>query len=400
MQNEITRGVLQEIIATLDIPESAYEKVEKRYQDLGKWFERPESRCAKFSPHVYPQGSFRLGTVNRPLHDDDEYDLDLGCRLRSGVTKSSHSQKDLKTLVGLDLEDYRIARQLDSKLEEKHRCWRLPYQDELAFHMDTVPSIPQEAQRIQSLTEEMVKAGSVRALAENVARLAGAITDNRHPQYAQIAFDWRISNSEGYALWFESQMKLATTLLEKRAMEAKVARVDDLPARKWKSPLQQAVQILKRHRDVMFADNPQGEPISIIITTLSAQAYQGEQDVAAALERILTDMGNYVRTTKPRVPNPVNPAEDFADKWSDPKYQHLNLETNFDLWLEQAREDFNLLNTSRDLKFLSEQALEKFGSTVSTQTLREKLGLGTASVVTEPKRHNIVVPAAKPWAQD
>src|SRR5688572_16243631 len=124
MQNEITRGVLQEIIATLDIPESAHEKVERRYLDLGKWFERPESRCSKFAPHVYPQGSFRLGTVNRPLHEDDEYDLDLGCRLRKGVTKSSHSQKELKTLVGLDLEDYRTARQLESKLEEKHRCWR------------------------------------------------------------------------------------------------------------------------------------------------------------------------------------------------------------------------------------------------------------------------------------
>jgi hypothetical protein len=36
------------------------------------------------------------------------------------------------------------------------------------------------------------------------------------------------------------------------------------------------------------------------------------------LERILTDMHLYVRQTIPRVPNPVNPAEDFADKWYDP----------------------------------------------------------------------------------
>jgi hypothetical protein len=35
-----------------------------------------------------------------------------------------------------------------------------------------------------------------------------------------------------------------------------------------KTPLQQAVQILKRHRDMMFADDPEHKPISVIITTL------------------------------------------------------------------------------------------------------------------------------------
>ena len=78
---------------------------------------------------------------------------------------------------------------------------------------------------------------------------------------------------------------------------AKAAKVDDLPARKWKSPLQEAIQILKRHRDVMFQDARDSAPISATITTLAALSYRGEPDAASALERILTDMHLYVRQT-------------------------------------------------------------------------------------------------------
>jgi len=401
MSNKTNRETIEQIAATIEIPETAYEKAENRYKDLGEWFGRPQAKCSKFDPHIYAQGSFRLGTVVRPLNETDEYDLDLGCRLRQGVSKSTHTQKQLKMLVGVDLEDYRKARGIKNNLEEKRRCWRLQYADEMSFHMDAVPSIPEEARRKQSLNEAMVKAGSATDLALRVAGFAGAITDNRRANYAVISPDWRVSNSEGYALWFESRMKLAMALLEKRAFEAKAAQVDDLPARKWKSPLQQCVQILKRHRDVMFSDDPDGQPISIIITTLAARAYQGETDTATALERILTDMGSYVRRTSPRVPNPVNPfEEDFADKWADPKYRHLDLETKFWWWLDQAQADFEAIGKSRDANFIVEQAKTKFSATLDSDVLKARLGLGSVHIVTAPKIHTIAENPAKPWAQD
>jgi hypothetical protein len=393
MSDQTTRRIIEEIVSSIDIPESAYEKAEARYKDLGEWFGRPEAECAEFDPHIYPQGSFRLGTVVR----SEEYDLDFGCRLRRGVSKSTHTQKELKSLVGADMEEYRRARRIESGLKERPRCWRLQYADELSFHMDGVPSIPEEAKQRQLLREAMVKAGTADLLAQNVASFAGAITDNRLPNYDTISPDWRISNSEGSAVWFESRMKLAMTLLEQRAIEAKAAKVDDLPARKWKSPLQHSVQILKRHRDVMFADDQDGKPISVIITTLAAEAYQGEQDVASALETVLTNMGNYVRKTKPRVPNPVNPVEDFADKWHDPEYEHLHLERNFWQWLEQAQNDFQVIGQSRDADFIAEQVHAKFGSALDASSLRGKLGLGAVNIITAPKSHTIVETPAKPW---
>ena len=95
--------------------------------------------------------------------------------------------------------------------------------------------------------------------------------------------------------------------------------------------------------------------LRLSITTLSAAAYQGEQDVASALQRILADMRSCVRDHDPRVPNPVNPAEDFADRWHDPGFRHLQLEENFWLWLEQAQQDFRIVADARDITYLEEQ---------------------------------------------
>ena len=68
-------------------------------------------------------------------------------------------------------------------------------------------------------------------------------------------------------------------MLEKRAL----ASIDDVPTWERRTPLQRTIQILKRHRDVRFKDNCEFAPISMIITTLAAQAYQGEEDLYEAL---------------------------------------------------------------------------------------------------------------------
>jgi len=91
-----------------------------------------------------------------------------------------------------------------------------------------------------------------------------------------------------------------------------------------------------------FRHNPDAQPISIIITTLAARAYQGEADLGDAMERILEQMGNLIHSTRPRVPNPVNPAEDFADKWYTEEGRKKRLEENFHTWLTAAKADLQL----------------------------------------------------------
>lgn len=384
MNNTTRNRIIEEVAGSIDIPDSAYKKADARYKDLCEWFGRKEARCHAFDPYIYSQGSFRLGTVIRPVDDDGEYDLDMGCRLRSGLTKKTITQQQLKNLVGIDIEEYRVARSIQEKREEKPRCWRLKYADKLKFHLDTVPSIPETAERRRLINEAIIRTGTTAEQALRVADLTGAITDNRKRNYNIIHDDWLLSNSEGFALWFESRMRLAMALMKSLAVQARAAKIDELPVYRWKSPLQRCVQLLKRHRDMFFADDPDGKPASIIVTTLSARAYQGEANIADALETILSNMGLQVNPSSPRVPNPVNPAEDFADKWSDPVSRHQNLEAKFWNWLRQAQIYFETIGKERKPELIVEMARNKLGASLNAKDLSTKLGIGLTGGLLKP----------------
>ena len=385
--------ILDEIINFIDIPDSAYEDAERRYNDLGQWLLRPGSKTSTFAPEIRPQGSFRIGTVNRPLSGRDGYDLDLSCRLNAGITKSLCTQRQLKNLVGREVEDYRHAHNIERKLEEKHRCWRLLYSDETSFHMDIVPSIPEDETTRAKNMESMIAFGIERPLATSVSGNNSAITDNTLMNYDIIDPNWSVSNAEGFALWFEARMKQAKAMLESRAFSARVASIDKLKPYHWKSPLQKVVQLLKWHRDIHFTCYPDLKPVSIILTTLAAMAYQGEEAIDATLEIILPKMPQLIRVQNPRVPNPVNPDEDFAHKWpKDPR-----LEDNFFTWLQQAQRDLQFLKTCNDPKQLRDYIIRQFGIQFNEASLRTLLGVSAPAIVTTPKTYEISGYPARPW---
>jgi hypothetical protein len=393
--SEQKQVIIDNMVKLLEIPDSAYDKARKRYEDIGKWFDRDESTVSVNNPHIFPQGSFRLGTAIRPLDESEEYDLDLACKLQDGISKDSHTQESLKKLIGIELEAYRKARGIKSELEEKHRCWCLEYQDEISFHMDIVPCIPADEKRRNAILASIRNTGLDEHVAGAASQTTVSITDDRHKGYKHICDDWNISNPEGYAKWFEYRMNPQ----QKRIVLGK-AQVDDVPLFKKKTPLQRVIQILKRHRDNWSKDKPDSKPISIIITTLAARAYNGEADIVAALENVLERMDNLVNPTKPRVPNPVDPEEDFADRWYRQDCLHLRLEKNFNDWLLQARTDFQHLVSTTDTEFLCEQIKEKFSLRVNEADLKKQLGISAASVdIITPKTHTIDrQDLAKPWA--
>lgn len=383
----IRKAILRKIIEKLDldIPHSAYERAEARYKSLGEWFGRDGGTCAGFSPLISSQGSFRLGTVVK----SDEYDLDFTCKLREVVTIRTHTQEELKRLIGEEMEAYRTAHTMTSPLEAKHRCWRLKYADQLKFHMDVVPAIPHEAAIRLALTDAMVRRASLHAhLAEAIAETSCAITDDRDPFFRTISSEWPSSNPEGYALWFDSRVSLGSR--ERGDVIAGTADVDDLPAM-GRSTLQQCVKILKRHRDLMFVDFPEGKPISIIITTLAARAYGGEQDVGDAIEGCLSEMEGLLRESRFRVLNPVNPDENFTDKWWDPVYAHLDLPGNFSRWVKQAKRDFGVLGEPGDARILAD-ATGRFGGRVDQEELRLLAGSTVA-----PRHVHHVSDPPRPW---
>jgi hypothetical protein len=387
--NEVLKSILEKI----ELPEGAYEKAENRYKDIGEWLHRPDSSCIEYDPLVFSQGSFRLGTAIKP-DSDEEYDLDMGCNLRQGLNKGQITQEQLKNYIGDELELYRKARAIKEELTEKKRCWRLEYADGLSFHMDIVPCIPESEIGRGVLKQRMVENSQFDdALAQNVSELAVSITDNTDPEYRLTTVNWRISNPEGYARWFETRMKTAREIINEREMSFK-ASIDSLPYYQWKTPLQQAIQLLKRHRDTMFKDDEDSKPISVIITTLAAKAYNGESDLASALTSVLSHMGDYINDVAPYVPNPVNPAEDFADKWYDKESTEYKLQDNFYKWLYQARADFKAL-CAKDNSQLVIEAADR-GLDVRLDATSVALALGLSAAVITPTKE-IYASDPKPW---
>ena len=138
-----------------------------------------------------------------------------------------------------------------------------------------------------------------------------------------------------------------------------------------KTPLQGIVQLLKRHRDMMFEDRSSDQPISIIIATLAAKSYSSEGDLASALFAILFTLDRHIedRDGVAWVQNPTDPLENFADKWEiEPK-----LEECFYEWLERARDDFEVIAGASSGAALPGYLAERMGSGYAN-ALRKAVG--------------------------
>ena len=211
----LPRTYLELLVETLDIPPSLYERAVARHHSLGEWLCRDASRLRQFSPRVSPQGSFRHGTVVRPLVQDAEYDLDNVTTL--DMSKAAITQKDLKELYGLEMRDYAQAHGMLAPPEEKNRCWRVRYADQETFHLDSLPSLAEEEGVIISLR--------ARNVPEEFAKRAIAITDKRHPEYADVTTRWPTSNPRGFARWLEAQMGTIAAGQETRSRRTTNLRV-------------------------------------------------------------------------------------------------------------------------------------------------------------------------------
>jgi hypothetical protein len=260
------------------------------------------------------------------LSAEGEYDLDNVVTLT--LPKTAMTQKQLKALFGEEVRAYADAHQMVSPIEEMNRCWRLHYSDEVAFHLDTLPCVAEE--------EDVIAAIMGFGVPRELAKRAVAITDKRHPYYTLVSSNWLSSNPRGFARWFEERTRSYALPRLRRLVESRLySKVEDVPAFEWKTPLQRSIQLLKRHRDVMFQKNPELAPISMILTNLATHSYNGASDIFAAVTEIIDRMPSFIRAGRTRVPNPADPAEDYADKWT----KEPQLEQNFWSWHMQVKAD-------------------------------------------------------------
>lgn len=340
-----SRRYIDALVEELSISDARYEQANDSYQSFGRWLHRPDSTVSQFNPAVYIQGSFGLGTVIKPLNSDEEYDIDAVCELTK-LDKASLTQERLKRLLGYEIEEYRKAKGIVKEPREGRRCWTLNYADGAQFHMDVVPALP-NGRDVRTMLE-------ARSLNAQWAATAIAITDNERTDYRTITDEWPRSNPKGYLEWFKSRMIVVLNERRERLAKSISASVEDIPDYKVQTPLQASIMILKRHRDVMFEkDEINCCPISIIITTLAAHAYGGEEDIADALLSILAGMDSFIERDTQHlaiIRNPSDPMENFADKWAE----YPERERSFYEWLQQAREDFTRVASSDSSHMITE----------------------------------------------
>jgi len=273
----------------------------------------------------------------------------------------------------------------------------LEYADSLKFHMDIVPCIPEDEVRRKSLAIAMEGYGLQEHLAQSVSELAVGITDDRHPNYTERVPDWMISNPEGYAQWFEDKMYPVSETMLKAACES--AQVDEVPVYKKKTPLQRVIQILKRHRDQMFVKNTDSKPISVIITTLATSSYTGSSSIEASLNEALDGLNQFVASDSDEVKNPVNPKENFADRWAMPAYKHLELKSNFHIWVDQVSRDFEFVLSSNKLEMITESISKSLSVSMDEKQLSAILGLSSVSTATLAEPRKVSEPISKPWLE-
>lgn len=322
--------VLRQIAKELDITDEKYENAVASYNAVGTYL----SNNINVQVDIFPQGSFRLGTVIKPLSDEDDYDIDLVCK----VNKYFSNPKDLKNEVGQALKSSdRYSKMLQ---EEGKRCWTLKYADEAQYHMDILPAI-------EDITYDKDKKLKI----TNKDEISNIYT-------------FTTTNPEAYFEWFnEKQKEEKRRLVESFAVQNN-KNIEEVPDYKVKTTLQVVLQILKRYRDKKFENNLENKPISIILTTIMAQIYTGENNVYELIKKFSNNYYKYIKIKDgiEWVENPVNSEENFADKWQI----HPERKEAFKFFVSELKNDIvnNTFITSGDLLEESKSYKEIFGTKI------------------------------------
>jgi hypothetical protein len=409
--------VLTEIAKSLDISPSDFKRAEERYKAVGKWLEEGYIKeCYPKSngmPEIYPQGSMRLGTVVRPLREGKEADFDIDLVCQFDEEKENENQQLVKQQTGDRLKDHADYKRMLTP--EGKRCWTLEYAEDsngCGFHLDVLPCVPDPFYDAVPHSNHAV-----------------AITDK---DKGNNLYSWKGGNPRGYANWFDDRQKSIYEAIFESARSAVFnsnreifASVEAVPNSLIKTPLQMTIQLLKRHRDSTFVEHPLEEykPISMIITTLAAIVYNGETDVLSFMNKICSYLDAYsslldngsvgspysgINLIQKRngewwIPNPVNPEENFADRWNESGSKRPQA---FFYWASCLKNDLNKFLNKQNILMLRSDLSRCFGEKYINKAFGAALSAGhtlnsssATSHSTSPMPVKEIKSPSRPWGE-
>jgi len=285
--------VLEMVCEALELSPPQFALAKQRYEGVGACLAGADEPVLR-AIAIYLQGSTALRTTVKPI-GVNEHDVDLVAHVPDLDVQVSPAA--LKKAIGDCLRGNGNYAPL---LEEMPRCWRLNYANE--FHMDITPSIPNPD-----------------------CRYGGELVPDKTLK------EWKASNPKGYKRLFERRAKLLPRLRARKhiAADSAQASVEPYPqAGGFKGILRRAVQIAKRHRDLVFVDNLDIAPLSVIITSLASRSYEWcvtNREYDDELDLLFDVIGRMPDTIEMRrvngrdqwfIWNETTEGENFAEKWN------------------------------------------------------------------------------------
>jgi hypothetical protein len=404
---EAKNAIFDRVADALDIPPSLHKKAVNRYNSVGKWLEgiaiqdlfkgSSDKPPQSITAEVYAQGSFALGTVVKPWVNNEEKDYDIDLVYNVKLDVGTKLPKSLKQAVGNRLKENENYKRM--LREEGKRCWTLDYNESgsIEFHMDILPAFDE------------IKPFIVYEI------------DITH-RNKDFGYEWLNSNPKRYIEWFKEKNKSAFDRISSyqrnkifSACESLYASVKEVPDNLIKTPLQKTIQILKRHRDVMFSSLGKEDikPISMIITTLSAYAYENESTTYEALVNIVEAFASYEGKSLDRgiikrnliartqdgkwvIKNPVCPNENFADRWHEDNHKRSKA---FFEWVKSLQRDILTIDSQHadNIKFMLENS---FGSRVGQESISQIIAGAPTIIVHGMDADREIGTSSRPWGTD
>ena len=353
-------ALLVDIAVRVQLPPGLHEKACDRGEAVCKHIDRKGSPLQDRVRRFYPQGSMRIDATISTRGTDEEYDLDYVAELDVHHEASPGAVLDL---VHEALRDYPTSR----PVERQTRCVTVFFSD--GMHVDVTPS------------------SLLPCAAERESHIFHANPDKPAHEHRHVPM-----NAFGFGDWYN-----ARTPIERRFADAVNRRIyeaagieiradaqfDEVPGQVpliVKSVTTVALQLLKRHRNVVYAGYAGRIPPSVMMSCIAGHVASPGATLSDMLIRLARAIARTIQAAsnqrqKVSVVNPVFESDRFTDRWPE----NIAQQDAYAAHLTRLADGLEALRRGASLEDAQDWLRTQFGDYVVTRSLKafnQRLGSG------------------------
>jgi len=293
-------AILADIAINVQLPPGLHAKTCERDDAVRAYIERPGSPLEGKVLRFTPQGSMAIDATVSTRGTDDEYDIDVVAQLTVDPFVAPHVPLDLLEKA---LEGYPVER----AIVRQTRCVTIYYAD--GMHIDVTPS------------------SRLHTPGERESHIFNAKREEPRSAHFHVPM-----NAYGFVGWYRANtpmewnfaFELARRYYESGGMEflaeAEHDKVPDQRPLIAKNTATVALQLLKRFRNVQYADYAGRVPPSVMLSYYAGRAATPGLSLSAMLVRLCRWIEREIaaatnRRDRLHVANPVFARDVFTDRW-------------------------------------------------------------------------------------